>query len=221
MFMFARTFQLRFGRFTVLVLSIVLLGGSIAPGALLNPGFESPDASGGDQYASTNWFGFNDAYTTVNVTPNSGLQALKIFGPFFQYGGAGVVQPGFAASPGETWEASAYALNSSADPIQGSNFAVVKMEFLDAGNSVIGAFESPQVNASTPQNTWTLRSVQGMAPAGTVAAQIVLVHVQMNAPVTGGVVFFDDASFAVVPEPTSVAAAVIGFAGLVLRRRRR
>ena len=47
---------------------------------LANPGFESPNASGGDVYGSTSWNAFNDAYTTTHVTPNSGTQALKVSG---------------------------------------------------------------------------------------------------------------------------------------------
>jgi hypothetical protein len=198
-----------------------LLGVASAPAALINPGFELPNASGGDVYASANWSAFNDAYTTANVSPNSGTQALKIFGPFFQFGGAGVVQGGFAAAPGQTWQASAFLRNDSADAIQGSNFAVVKIEFLNAGNAVVGAFESPHFTAANPQNVWTPEAVLGTAPANTVSAQIVLVHVQLNNPVTGGSVFFDDAAFdQVIPEPGSMAA-VVGLAALGLRRRTR
>ena len=216
----ARTSPVYVGSFAVLILCALLLGVSPAPAALINPGFESPNASSGDQYGSANWGAFNDAYTTANVTPHSGLQALKIFGPFFQFGGAGVVQGGFAASPGQTWEANAYLRNDSADPIQGSNFAVVKIEFLDGGNAVIGSAESPHFTAAAPLNTWTFEDVQATAPANTVNAQIVLVHVQLNSPVTGGSVFFDDASFGLVPEPASATALSL-LAGLGLLRRKR
>jgi hypothetical protein len=187
---------------------------------LLNPGFESPNASGGDVYGSTNWGAFNDAWTTANVTPHSGSQALKVFGPFFQFGGAGAVQGTFATSPGQTWEASAYLRNDSTDPMQGTNFAVVKMEFLNSSNAVIGSAESTHFDATFPQNVWTLETVQGTAPAGTTSAQIVLVHVQLNNPVTGGSVFFDDASFSVVPEPASLGLIGAAVGSLALRRRK-
>jgi hypothetical protein len=188
--------------------------------ALLNPGFEAPDASGGDVYGSANWGAFNNAFTTISVPAHSGAQSLKVYGPFFQFGGSGVVQGGFAANPGETWEASAYLRNDSSDPMQGTNFAVVKMEFLNAVNNVIGFAESTQFNASnSTANTWELRSIQGVAPAGTTSAQIVLVHVQLNDPVTGGSVFFDDAAFALVPEPASLGLLAMG--GLLSLRRRR
>jgi hypothetical protein len=219
--MFARTSPVsasRFATFTV-ICTVLLLGATPVPAALLNAGFESPNASGGDVYGSSNWFAFNDAYTTASVPAHSGTQSLKIFGPFFQGGGAGVVQPGFAASEGDLWEARAYLRNDSTDPMQGSNFAVVKLEFLNASNAVIGFAESPQFNAATSTpNLWTLQSAQGTAPAGTTSAQIVLVHVQLNNPVTGGSVFFDDASFGIVPEPSGVA--LLGLAGIGLLRGR-
>jgi hypothetical protein len=214
--MFARTSLVMVG---VLVVGALLTASTKAPAALVNPGFELPNASGGDQYGSANWGAFNDAYTTAAVTPHSGTQALKVFGPFFQFGGAGVVQGGFAASPGQVWDASAFLRNDSADPIQGSNFAVVKVEFLNAGNAVIGAFESPHFTAANPQNVWTPLSAQGIAPAGTTTAQIVLVHVQLNNPVTGGSVFFDDASL--VPEPATAALTALSGLGLLCRRHRR
>jgi hypothetical protein len=216
--MLTRTSPISTGLF---LCAALVLGVSSTRAALLNPSFESPDASGGDQYGSANWGAFNDAYTTANITPNSGLQALKIFGPFFQFGGAGVVQGGFAASAGQQWQASAFLRNSSADPIQGSNFAVVKVEFLDAGNAVIGAFESPHFTAANPQDLWTPEVAIGTAPVNTTSAQIVLVHVQLNNPVTGGSVFFDDAAFGLVPEPASLAAMTMGLGAFGLRRCRR
>jgi hypothetical protein len=204
--------------------TLLLAAGTRAHAAinlLTNPGFESPNASSGDVYASTGWNGFNDVYTHASATAHTGSQVLKIFGPFFQGGGAGAVQGGFAATPGQTFEASAFLRNDSTDPIQGSNFAVVKVEFLNSGNSVIGSAESPHFTAANAQNVWTPELVDAVAPANTTSAQIVLVHVQLNSPVTGGSVFFDDASFSVVPEPASMTAAMIGFAGLALRRRNR
>src|SRR6185369_11002079 len=100
---------------------------------------------------------------------------------------------GFAATPGQTWEASAFLRNDSTDPMQGSNFAVVKIEFLNSSNAVIGSQESSHFTAANAQNVWTPEVVNATAPAGTTTAQIVLVHVQLNSPVTGGSVFFDDA----------------------------
>lgn len=186
---------------------------------LANPGFEVDNASVNDVAGATGWGGFNDRFTTA-ATAHTGTQSLKIYGPFSQGGGAGVVQGAFAASPGQLWSATAFAENFSGDPMLGANFAISKIEFLGA-SGVLGAFESPQINSTTPQNTWVPLTASGIAPAGTTGVQLVLVHVQLNSPVTGGSVFFDDASLAqVIPEPATLSA-LAGGGLMVLRRRRR
>ena len=207
-------------RVAAALLSLVGIGSTASAVVLTNPGFDADDASGADVSGASGWGMFNSAFTTNDVSPHSSPNTLKIFGPFFQGGGAGVVQGGFAASPGEIWSASAFLRDDTSDAMQGANFAVVKVEFLNAASAVIGAFESPHFTAAAPDNTWVPEEAIGTAPAGTTTAQIVLVHVQLNTPVTGGSVFFDDAAFGLVPEPTSLAVLGIGSAALAMRRRR-
>jgi hypothetical protein len=202
------------------LLGVQSLSSTASANLLTNSGFESPDASAGDQTENVNWSPFNAAFATRSVTPHSGSQTLKTFGPFSQFGGAGVTQGGFAAAPGQSWSASCWLRDDSSDPIQGSNFGVVQLQFLDASNAVIVTDESPHFTIADPINTWELETANGVAPANTAFAQITLVHVQLNSPVTGGSVFWDDASLDKVPEPGSLA--VLGLAGgsLALRRRR-
>jgi hypothetical protein len=200
------------------------LAGETRAVALTNPGFDLQNASGGDIYGSTGWGAFNDAYTHASPNALSAPNDLKIFGPFFQFGGAGVVQGGFAASAGQLWEASAWARSETGDRINGDNFAVVKIEFLDAGSTVIGSGESTHItNVTLPPDTWLPFAVQALAPANTATAQIVLVHVQLNNPVTGGSIFFDNAALGVVPEPASATLIGLAFAGMfgLVRRRHR
>jgi hypothetical protein len=198
------------------------IGGPVHAVNLVNPNFDAVDASAGDVFGAPGWSSFNFAFTTQGVPGLSSPNSLKIFGPFFQFGGSGVVQGGFAASPGELWEASAYARIDSSDMIDPQNFAVVKLEFLDSSSTVIGFAESPQITTtSLPVNTWQQFVAQGTAPAGTTSAQIVLVHVQLDNPPAGGSIFFDNTAFGIVPEPATAALAGLGLIGMLGFRRRR
>jgi len=180
-------------------LTVLLFGASMASAQLLNPGFESPNASGGDVYGSANWNVFNQAFTTAAFA-HSGSQCLKTYGPFSQFGGTGAVQA-LAALPGQTWVAEVWVLNSAADPIDNVDFGVLKIEFLNAsfglvagGVAGVDVFESAPVNASTPQDVWTKLGVgSAPAPAGTAYANIVLVKVDMDGA-QGGSIFWDDAT---------------------------
>jgi len=194
-----------------------IMSSTASANQLTNPGFETDNASAGDVAGASGWGQFNFAFTTKSVTPHSGTQELKVFGPFFIGGGSGVTQA-VPASPGQSFSASAWLRDDSSDPMLGSNFAQVQLQYLDSSNNVIVTDSSPNFTALDPINTWEKESASGIAPAGTAKAQIVLVHVQINNPVTGGSVFFDDASLDLVPEPGSLA--LLGIGGLLAARRR-
>ena len=80
---------------------------------LTNGGFESPEATGGDEYCSTGWNCFNQAYTIATDGPGfgpvshdaGGTQSLKEFG--FDGGALQSV----AVVAGTTYEASVWAMN--------------------------------------------------------------------------------------------------------------
>lgn len=203
----------------IVAFGVQSLSSTATANVLSNAGFELPDATAADQTENVNWSPFNAAFATRSVTPNSGAQSLKTFGPFFQFGGAGVSQGGFAATPGQLWSASAFLRDDTSDPIQGGNFGVVQLQFLNSSNAVLTTFESPHFTSANPTNVWTPEVAAGLAPAGTTSAQITLVHVQVNSPVTGGSVFWDDASLDQVPEPATIGMLAIG--GLAFLRRRR
>jgi hypothetical protein len=192
----------------------------VASAGLVNPGFEQGDASAGDFSGAPGWGNFNFAFTTRQAARGGAPgQSLKMFGSFSNDFVSGAVQS-LAASPGEQWKASAYAFDAGAadpDGIKGNNFSLVILQFFNGGTN-IGEIASPQFNASAPDQEWIEVSASGIAPAGTTAAQILLLHV--NADRTGGAVFFDDASLAVViPEPAT-GMALAGMMSLSLLRRR-
>lgn len=180
---------------------------------LANPGFEEPDASAGDVFnAAVGWVPFSDPYTrwvTRQAPAQSGSQCLKLFGPWTQYGGTGMTQT-FAAAPGQTWMAEIWSLNNSTDPMQGNNFCVIKILFLDAGGvnppggvwlAGVNVFEQRVADATSPLDEWQLFGAgSAPAPEGTAFAQLLIVEVQMHAgtaadPFRGGSVFLDEAVF--------------------------
>jgi hypothetical protein len=210
------------GRLVALVASAALVAASQAHAVVLvNPGFElGNNGLGADGPGAFGWSGFNDHFSDSSHA-ETGTKALKVFGPFFTGGGAGVVQGGFPALPGQTWSATSSIFSPSSDAINGSNFALTKIEFLDATNTVVGAFESPHFTVASGLDTWVPETATGVAPAGAGAAQIVLVHVQLYNPVTGGAGWLDNASLGIVPEPATAGLLGTALLGLVSWRRRR
>jgi len=180
-------------------------GGAIVD-LLTNGDFETGDASSG--FIDGTPVGWDGSFNGVSLgsclfdscqqvpVPRSGDQVLKMFGPFVPEGAAGAYQD-VEAIPGETYTASAWANNSSVDPLQGSNLADVQLFFLDANGDVIGGGPAAELLAGVddlPVDTWVQLEVSAVAPAGTAFARIQLLHIQLNNPVTGGSIFWDDAS---------------------------
>ncbi|MEL7473817.1 MAG: PEP-CTERM sorting domain-containing protein [Planctomycetota bacterium] len=213
-------------------------GFASAQNLLGNGSFETPDASGGDvPGAPAPWLGFNDPNTqfTTQAEAFDGVQSLKTFGPFdFIGGGTGMVQQ-VPAIAGETYTGEIQALQQSGDALQGGNFGVFKLEFLDASGQFVAGlgqpagtplagfnvFESNAFDASSPLDAWTQLGVGGVAPAGTATVQAVIVQVQLGdgaGGFTGGAIFWDAATVT-VPAPAS--AALLGLGGLAAARRRR
>ena len=192
---------------------------------LVNPSFEDTPAPMGDVAGAAGWSGFNAFFTSRATAPNSGLQEIKVFGPFEANGGAGLLQNGFAATPGQSYTASAFAKNASTDALTSGDFAFVQLAFFNAAGGGVGTpTASPNITDLSPQDVYIPLVATAIAPADAATMQILLIKIQI-APIGGGAVFFDDASLditpAAVPEPASIAALSLAGVGLVSRRRRR
>lgn len=200
---------------------------NIQDGSFEPPG--APDASAGDVGSCVGgsfgvWNFFNCNYVTsnlykpgedfVNPSAHDGTQILKQFGT-----DAGTFQD-IAANPGDTLEASAYAINWTGDPF--NNIGLLQIFFLDSdGNNISGGFiPAAQVAAGSdvivggvfdyvlhPQDggeltNWTLMEVSAIAPTGTASARIQMIHIPEESTPSGGALFWDDASLTSTPPPS-------------------
>jgi hypothetical protein len=224
--------------------AIALFSFSAHANVLTNPSFESPDASAEFQNCSAGWTCFNNSLTGSNnfmpggsfftPTAQDGTQVLK------QYGvDAGAFQD-TAANPGDTVDASVYAMNWTGDEFQ--NVFLLQIFALDAGgNNISGGFAPfAQVVAAAPvvggtpdyvlnptnggnDFDWTQMMVSAVMPAGTASTRIQLIHILEPSTSGAGAIFTDSASLTVtaVPVPAAVWLFGSGLLGLVGVARRR
>ncbi len=225
---------------TALALTAAIAYAPSGSAALIDGGFEVPDASGGDiaGCAGNAWDCFNSNFITSNLRNNtppgtfyspgahSGDQVLKQFGV-----DAGYLQR-ISANAGDTVDASVYAINWSGDPW--TQLGLLQLAYFDAGNNLLGvqetfaASDTSQAYQLTPKtgadpSDWTLMQLSGIAPAGTTEAQILLLHIDIGG---GGALFWDDANLtatpAVVPIPAAAwlfGSGLIGLIGIARRRK--
>ena len=180
---------------------LALFAGS-ASAALLNSGFESPDASDGDVPGTSGWETFEFVFTNNTTGPGfgpvshgdnagtlgAGTQSLKMFGPWTTDAVSGALQSDNSVVAGQAYEVEAWAMNWVGDPFQ--NLAILQLQFTDGDGNVLKEFNQPAdtlgtlgyVDLSEPQDgadvsDWTRMAVSGIAPPGTQSATIYLLHV--------------------------------------------
>ena len=183
-----------------LLLAPLAISASVASAAnvLGNPGFESPviPVGGPPEYygAGSSWISFGGGIYTIGsvvVTPNSGIQSLKMFGGCC----SGAFQE-FPCLPGETWNGGAWMLNSSVDPMGGGQVAAVNIEWHKADGSasaIVPFISNGTFTAASPRNVWTQQTITGVAPADAAFARLVLITGDFQPGGPAGAPFFDDA----------------------------
>ena len=180
-----------------------------------NPGFENPVIPGGgppEYYgAGASWTSFGGGIYTVGsavVTPNGGIQSLKLFGGCC----SGAFQQ-FPALPGQTWNGGVWMLNSSVDPMGGGQVAAVNIEWIKADgtsqSSILPFISNGTFTAASPRDTWTLQTITGVAPADAAFARFVLITGDFLPGGPGGAPFYDDAFFEQT-QPTPTQATTWG-----------
>lgn len=203
----------------LLALTLFSAGSAIASANLLiNPGFEDPVLGGGDVFGATGWNVFGGGTYTIKASPHTGDNAFKTFGVT-----SGAYQE-FATSPGQLWQGGAWILNPSFDAMTGAQIAAVNIEWRDAADGLISFISSTGgLTAASPQGStsadYSYAPVLGVAPVGAAKARLVLLTGAFGAP-GGGAPFFDDASFAAVPEPATALLGALAMTALAAVRRR-
>jgi len=159
---------------------------------LTDPGFEvsqgNYDASGGDVYGAVGWTAFNSGVYTTFTIAYDGEQSLKTFG---QYNG---VYQQFSVTPGESFTASVYAIDSSLDPMGTGTVGSLELNFYQnaagTGNSDFNVI--PVVTGGTsPMDTWIQASETEIVPAGYNTMRIQL---NQTSAAPSGSTYYDDAS---------------------------
>jgi hypothetical protein len=234
--------------FAVLAGFLLLAVGNANANLLSNGGFEADEATGGDQGGATDWTTFESVFTNATDGPQfgpvsagdgtdpsgsgAGTQSLKMFGPFNGTGSAAGAFQNVAGSAGTIYELSAYVMNWTGDPF--GNLGILQLNFLDgAGDPLVGGseitvdpFGTSDVDLSVIQDgaevsDWTLLTLSGIAPVGTVEVQAFLLHIQTGDPCcSGGSLFWDDVQLQVVPVPAAVwlFGSALGLLGWMKRR---
>ena len=161
---------------------------------LINGNFET-DAAG--TAGATGWTTYNFTYTSNENAHNQAGKSFKAFGPFYNTdpapGSVGLQQA--AVTPGLNYEFTGFIFSPTADKIQGQNVGVFGLRFLDSsGNTIAGGPQQGLFTSSSPLDTWVPYTLDGVAPANAVSAEVVIGHIQINNPITGGSVYYDDLS---------------------------
>ncbi len=210
----------------------VAAGLLVAPAAAQDNLLDNPSFENSVFGVVTNWENFTTNALFVNtveeLAPLDGDVMVQAYGGF--WGGAcayqaSLVQQGapdvtdtIPVTPGVTYEASVWAYERSADPMDSTPsvcnpadpkvFWVLTLGFFDAAGNEIGGATPARGNPGEALDRWTEYSTQATAPAGAVRAVYSLVLLQPDAELGGGTgsIFWDNASLAAVEDEPSCPA---------------
>ena len=195
------------------ILAIAISADATAQELTTNGGFETGDTTG--------WSDFTEDPQTFNITPdaNSGDWAAEVFNNVDTGAGAVVKQANLgigSVNPGDPIAISFAAKGSFA--AGGVAFAEFFSEIDGGGTSSAEILGGGPLALTGDWQTFNFNTVAGADVSGGVT-------LQFNAAtgaVTGStaVLFIDDASVSVIPEPATATLVCLGLAGVVFRRRR-
>lgn len=209
-------------------IALVTLGltGMASANLLLNSGFEEPDIQPPDTLISgaTDWATFNTAGVTT-LQQYSGDQSLRLAPNAPTGTGHGIARQGFAASANETYSFGAWVFHPSDDPITGPRKLQLRIQWLNASNTLINQQILDVLDAGSPTDVWQFVKLEDVtlpnnANITQVRAALMVIN---NGGTGGGAAYIDDAVFvegSVVPEPSTVCVLGLGCLVIAAARRR-
>ncbi len=158
-----------------------------------NPGFEEPAASSGEAVAG--WQLFTSKNVMMGLSPaqvRSGAQALKMTAQGIPEGFQGFNFP-LAVAAGEEYTLGASFMSSKEDPLGGSAFVILVIEWKSADDKEISRTVSQKIPAGQMSRMrWSLFAEQdAVVPPGAVRG-VFGVHLCEGKPGGKGSVFVDD-----------------------------
>jgi hypothetical protein len=205
----------------VLCVSLLVLCGTANANLLLNSGFETNGGYGGA--TADNWTETlaGDATGVEGWANHDGNWGMAVY--WWSNGGNGGFYQNVAVTAGQQYEFSCWTLrdgngqwvNGEWVPNTMAGTYTMKIDWLDGSGAILGTVSDDITNTmGVGAGGWLLKAVAGIAPVGTVSANVGFDAVGVN---NAGK--FDDASFDVIPEPITVT--LLGLGSLFLARRRK
>jgi hypothetical protein len=183
----------------LLLLALILAPANAAAQCILwNPSFEMAGSG-----SSQSFMGWNEFGSTSSVAEaDHGLRAARVRGPNFGDPGVSGFWQSQDCVPGEQWKAAGRVRTSSSRPLVGGSYAMVNIEWRDAGENLISYETFEVANPADPTDQYLdFEVTSSPAPAGTETTRVLFAVLQPSGAPSGDV-YYDAVSFESQTYPT-------------------
>jgi hypothetical protein len=186
-----------------------------AQNLLDNGSFETP-GPGFLEFAS--WTNFGNVFQADSgeILAQDGEFTAKMFGASSGAQSDQVLTQNVSATEGELYTLTTYCQNLSSDTLGDENIILSQLVFRDAGGTALETVETDAIDTMTdPLDTWVMKQLSAVAPAGTTNVDVFLLHIQLGAdqgfPTQGGgASFWDNVSLTTGDAPCTNPADLNG-----------
>jgi hypothetical protein len=197
--------------------AVSLLSSQVSANLFSNPGFEDPITYDGPPFVGS-WEGFNggagSSSANSTVLPRTGAQSLRLAITNTDVTFAGAFQDVTGLVPGTTVAFTGYHVTTTS-PLDLTNELRIEWR-----NSTAEVGRTPNLSP-IPTSQYTPFSLTAVVPAGADTARVVYaIQTFSPEPTNNGIIYIDDVSFDVIPEPASLTLAAVAGVALLPRHRR-